>query len=105
MPTEKENALGTRIVREINKKSFVSFKIKLAQSKKTAILSPMNKQQLQATYLATRVKIFAEYPPSLPLVVPLEHRGAVQKWLCDNLAEFEREAETFAEKFCQKNAE
>ena len=105
MPTEKENALGTRIVREINKKSFVSFKIKLAQSKKTAILSPMNKQQLQATYLATRVKIFAEYAPSLPLEVPLEHRGAIRKWMLENFAEFEREAENFAEKFCQKNAE
>ena len=60
---------------------------------------------MDALYLANRLKVFAEFPPSLPLVIPFEHRGVVQKWILENFAEFEREAETFAEKFCQKNAE
>ena len=64
----------------------------------------MNKQQMRTLYLANRVKIFAEFP-SLPLVIPFEHRGAVQKWILETFAEFEREAETFSEQFCQKNAE
>ena len=60
---------------------------------------------MRALYLANSVKIFAEFLPSLPLVIPFEHRGAVQKWILETFAEFEREAETFSEQFCQKNAE
>lgn len=60
---------------------------------------------MHALYLANRLKIFAEFPPTLPLEVPSEHRGAIQKWMLENFSEFEREAETFAEKICQKNAE
>jgi len=65
----------------------------------------MNKKQLHAVYLAQRVKLFAEFGPITSALVPFEHHEAIRKWLSDNFAEFEREAETFAEKFSDKNAE
>lgn len=65
----------------------------------------MNKKQLHAVYLAQRVKMFAQFCPIIGTSVPFEHHEAIKKWLSDNFAEFEREAETFSEKFSDKNAE
>ena len=65
----------------------------------------MNKKQRHAHYLAQRVKLFVEFGPLTSAVVPFEHHEAVRNWMLSNFAEFEREAETFAEKFSDKNAE
>ena len=65
----------------------------------------MNKKQLQAIYLAQRVKLFVEFGPLTSAVIPFEHHESVKKWMLENFAEFEREAEKFAEKNSDKNAE